>query len=178
MIVIGIDPGLTATGFACLRAGLVGDRPGLVEAGVIRLGRGGVAARLAELERDLALVLTRAKPTAACVESLFSHFAHPRTAVSMAHARGVILLVCQRAGIRLVELPPAAVKKAVTGTGRATKTQVQAAVMEHLGLAGPAPPPDAADALAIAICGCRRLSLSSTAVLDGAHPVSMPSAQP
>lgn len=157
VVVIGVDPGLTATGFGCLEAVGPWERWRLVEAGVIRLGSGSLPARLAELERDLTEVMRRVGPQSACVEALFSHYAHPRTAVSMAHARGVVLLCCQRADVPVVEVPPAEVKKAVTGHGRATKAQIQSAVMSLLGLQGAPPPADAADALALAWCAGQRL---------------------
>lgn len=111
-----------------------------------------------ELERDLLDLIDRVRPSCVCVESLFAHYGHPRTAIVMGHARGVILLAAARAGLRVLELPPAEVKKSVTGNGRASKEQMQEAVAVLLGLASVPEPSDVADAIGIAVCGSRRLS--------------------
>lgn len=158
MIALGIDPGLSATGYAAIRldSGGFGDAV-IIEAGVFRLDRRGtIPGRLRELEGDLEALIERTAPCCACVESLFAHYGHPRTAISMAHARGVILLTLAKAGLPLVEVPPTTVKKAVTGNGRASKAQVQAAVMQTLGLRERPEPADVADAMALALCGLRR----------------------
>ncbi|MFN0132669.1 MAG: crossover junction endodeoxyribonuclease RuvC [Phycisphaerales bacterium] len=179
MRVLGIDPGLRITGYACVEG--AGRR--LVEAGVIRLGGGAakrgekggardasggagdraraselLAARLMELDADVREVLERLKPEAAAVEALFAHYKHPATAIGMAHARGVILLNVRRAGIRLVEFRPNAVKKFLTGHGHAGKVQMQDAVRDRLGLSARPEPADVADAIAIALCGSWRLA--------------------
>lgn len=162
MLTLGIDPGLAFTGYACVEA-----KPreriefSIIEAGVFRLDRReSVSARLAELEADLAALIDRHHPACICVESLFAHYSHPRTAITMAHARGVILLTAEKSALPLIEIPPASVKKAVTGNGRATKAQVQFAVAALLGLAAAPEPADVADAIAVALCGARRFALS------------------
>ena len=152
MRVLGIDPGTRLTGFGCVEGDVA--RPTIVDAGVFRLvpksGKApSVADRLAELERDMCELLERVNPEAAAVEALFSHYKHPATAVVMAHARGVILLCLKRAGVGVIELPPASVKRAMTGSGAAGKAQVQAAVASVFRLPGPPEPADVADALAI-----------------------------
>ena len=161
MRIVGIDPGLRLTGFACLEARDGEVLPRIVEAGVFRLSRGQrpppVSARLVELERDLCELLDRVSPSAVAVEGLFSHYRHPATAVVMGHARGVILLAIERAGLELVELKPKEVKVAMTGSGAAGKAQMQQAVASVFGLAEPPEPPDVADAIAIALAGHRRL---------------------
>ncbi|MEO1130415.1 MAG: crossover junction endodeoxyribonuclease RuvC [Planctomycetota bacterium] len=166
MRVLGIDPGLQLTGFGCLDFdGGWEQTPRLVDAGVIRLKPGdSISSRLSVLERDLRELMEELTPQAACVEALFSHYAHPRTAVTMAHARGVILLTLQRAGVELVELPPAEVKKALTGSGRASKEQMQAAIAAVLSLPSQPEPPDVADALGVAMAGARRLHARGVAV--------------
>ena len=166
MKVLGIDPGLAITGYACVEPRCP-DVPGadlqLIEAGCFRFNaRFSVSARLVELERDLDAVLHRLSPDVMSVESLFSHSRHPRTAIIMAHARGVILLVAQRAGVPVVELPPAEVKKALTGSGRATKAQVQQAVAAQFNLVELPEPPDIADAIAVALCGLTRSEADQT----------------
>lgn len=159
MRVVGIDPGLRLTGYGCID--LVSARPILVEAGVVRLADSGplpsVSDRLDELERDLSEMLDRLRPQAVGVEGLFAHYKHPATAVVMAHARGVALLAIRRRGLDLVELKPAEVKKSITGTGRASKEQVQRAVQQVFALPSLPEPPDVADALAIAVCAAQRM---------------------
>lgn len=160
MRMLGIDPGLSITGFACLRAPsptALSSEIEVLEAGCFRFSRRlSVSARLAELETDLVALVERIEPTCMSVESLFAHVRHPQTAITMAHARGVILLVAQRASLPIVELPPAEVKKALTGNGRATKAQVQRAVASQLRLEQVPEPPDVADAIAVALCGLTR----------------------
>ncbi|MBX3322271.1 MAG: crossover junction endodeoxyribonuclease RuvC [Phycisphaeraceae bacterium] len=164
MRVIGIDPGLRITGYACIDAD--SRRPTLVEAGVIRLVSGSalpsISHRLEELSRDLGALLDRLQPHAVAVEGLFAHYKHPATAVVMAHARGVALLAIHARSLTLLELKPAEIKKAVTGTGRATKLQVQRAVQNVFSLPTLPEPPDVADALAIALCARERLSNSAS----------------
>ena len=158
MVTLGIDPGLSITGYAAIRAnsqGYAGVE--VIEAGVFRFDRRQkIPTRLAELEKDLTALIERTGAGCICVESLFAHFGHPRTAIIMAHARGVILLTAAKFRLPLVEVPPATVKKAVTGNGRATKAQMQYAVATVLGLASLPKPVDVADAIAVALCGSRR----------------------
>lgn len=149
------------TGYGCVQ-GAVG-RERLVEAGVFRLvGTGeaapSVASRLGELDRDLRELLERVRPEAVGVEALFSHYRHPATAVVMGHARGVLLLAAQRAGVRIVEVRPAAVKKSLIGHGAASKEQMQRAIQARFGLAEPPRPHDVADALAVALYARGRLA--------------------
>ena len=86
------------------------------------------------------------------MEQLFAHYDHPRTAILMAHARGVILLAATENGLPVVSYAPTRIKKTVTGHGRATKDQVQRTIQRELGLAELPDPPDVADALAVALC--------------------------
>lgn len=158
MRVLGVDPGLRLTGYALIDAQRdhpTGD-PTLEEAGVIRLPVGrSVADRLVELDQDLREIIHRLRPDAVCVEALFAHYKRPATAIVMGHARGVILLAARSAGLPIAEVPPAKVKKSLTGFGRAGKEQVQLAVQAQLRLAEPPRPPDVADAIAIALCAAR-----------------------
>ncbi|MEM8758452.1 MAG: crossover junction endodeoxyribonuclease RuvC [Planctomycetota bacterium] len=164
MRVLGIDPGTRVTGYGCIEpAPRLGARPKLIEAGVVRLaGRDHtppLGARLIELERDLVEMLGRLRPDVVCIESLFSNPKHPGTVITMAHARGVILLAASRSVGEVVEVPPAEVKRAVAGSGKAEKSQMQSSVQRVLGLAEPPSPADVADALAIAICVGQRRGL-------------------
>lgn len=171
MRVLGIDPGLRLTGYACLETTRAGEVPRIIEAGVFRLIRSArgtstisrvsrsapsVSARLLELDRDLNELILRVKPDHVAVESLFAHYKHPATAIIMGHARGVILLAIRRAGIPLLEFKPNLVKKSLTGHGHADKGQMQRSVQTLFNLAEPPSPPDVADAIAIALCACRR----------------------
>lgn len=154
---LGIDPGLRITGYGCVD-GARGE-PRLVEAGVIRLAtaeKESISDRLLELDRDIGEMIERLKPEAVAVEGLFAHYKHPATAITMGHARGVILLAIRRADLRLVELKPNEIKKFLTGNGHANKGQMQAAVQTRLKLAAMPEPPDVADAIAIAMCAASR----------------------
>ena len=161
MRILGIDPGLQRTGFGLIE--VADDDPAgpatLLDAGVFRLtAKDPVPARLLQLETDLRDFLDETRPDAAGVEALFAHYAHPRTAITMAHARGVILLTLRRAGVCLLELPPNEVKKSLTGHGHASKHQIQRAVAGILALPELPEPPDVADALAIALCAAGRIA--------------------
>lgn len=159
--VLGVDPGLRLTGYGCVDWSAGARRPALVEAGVVRLVTRGaalpsVADRLGTLDAEFGALLAELKPEAVAIEGLFSHYKHPSTAVVMAHARGVLMLGARRAGVGIVELKPAAVKKALVGHGNASKRQMQSAIQELFGLAEVPKPPDVADALAIAVCAAHR----------------------
>ena len=169
--VLGIDPGLRLTGYACLeQADAAVETPALIEAGVFRLTQrahaddgsiaksaASVSARLVELDHDFREALGRLRPEVVAVESLFAHYKHPATAIVMGHARGVLLLAIRQAGCRLVELKPNEIKKSLTGHGHASKAQMQSAVQAQFNLAEPPEPPDIADAIAIALCAARRM---------------------
>ena len=167
MRVLGIDPGLRLTGYACLDdlgTTATGERARILEAGVFRLGQGGASARsvserLGELDRDFRELLARHTPDAVAIESLFAHYKHPATAIVMGHARGVLLLAVRQAGGRLLEFKPALVKKGMTGHGMADKPRMQRAVQACFNLDAPPSPPDVADAIAIAWCALRRVQL-------------------
>lgn len=164
MRVLGIDPGLRLTGYAVVdaAAALSGGRrePRLVEAGVIRLdAQQSVERRLGELWDDLSRVVDEHRPDVLAVEKLFAHYNHPRTAIIMAHGRGIVLLLAQQRGLRVAHLAATEVKKAVTGHGHASKGQVQRAIAVHFGLDEPPSPPDVADAMAIALCHAWRVGV-------------------
>jgi crossover junction endodeoxyribonuclease RuvC len=154
--VLGVDPGLLRTGYALLdRAGAPREAR-LIEAGVIRLPRErSLPDRLIELEKSLATIIGSARPNILACEELYAHYRHPRTAILMAHARGVILALAARCGLRVLPVAATNVKKLLTGNGHAGKRQVQAAVAATLGLPALPEPPDVADAIAIALCGLR-----------------------
>jgi crossover junction endodeoxyribonuclease RuvC len=156
MRILGIDPGLQLTGYGVIEHHLL--RPRLVDGGVIRLNaRTPIAARLVELERELEGIFAEHTPEVCAVEQLYAHYAHPRTAILMGHARGVIMLVAERHGVRLKEFAANRIKQSLTGHGHASKLQMQRAIQAIWNLAEPPSPPDVADALAIALCAGRHL---------------------
>ncbi len=163
MRVLGIDPGLRLTGYGCVEAGPGSEA--CIEAGVIRVPQGKpMETRLAALHAPLCELIAELRPDHVVVESVFAHRLRGQTAMLMGHARGVILLAIANAGLEAHELAPAEVKKAVAGSGRADKVQMQHAVASQLGLAEVPQPADAADALALALCGLRRLSGPATSM--------------
>jgi crossover junction endodeoxyribonuclease RuvC len=152
--VLGIDPGLQVTGYAVVEAR--GRAPFVCEAGIIRsaLARGttDMAPRLRTLYDGIVEVVEQFRPGVMVVEQLFAHYDHPRTAILMAHARGVIFLAGARRNLPVVSYNATRIKKTITGSGRASKEQVQHAIRRELGLARLPEPPDVADALAAALC--------------------------
>lgn len=160
--VLGIDPGLRLTGYG-LVALTHGDlEPQLVEAGVIRLdAKLSIEDRLAQLHTDLMETIEQLQPNRLAVERLYAHYKHPRTAILMAHARGVILLAARQHGISIEHLPSTTVKRAITGYGHASKHQVQRAVQAQCRLPELPNPPDVADAIGIAITLARRLAIDN-----------------
>lgn len=150
MIVLGIDPGTATTGYGVVK----GDGPtlvSLVECGVIRTRpRDPLSARLREIHDGVAELLARHKPDALSVEDVF-YAKNVRTTVVLGHARGVVLLAGEQAGVDIHELPPAEIKKAVVGTGAATKEQVQFMIARLLRLKSAPQPSDAADGVAAAL---------------------------
>jgi crossover junction endodeoxyribonuclease RuvC len=149
--ILGIDPGLNVTGYGVLEVSAGNLR--LCEAGVVR-GRshGTLAGRLAEIHAGVREVIASLQPAVMALEELYSHYARPRTAILMGHARGVICLAAAQAGIAVVPYSATQIKRILTGSGRAPKSQIQRAIQYELGLAQLPEPPDVADALAVALC--------------------------
>jgi crossover junction endodeoxyribonuclease RuvC len=128
----------------------------VVEAGVLSTQGRDLGARLLQLHRDVEALLRDLRPDVVVLEDVFAHARFPRTAIELGHARGVLCAVAAAAGVRTVTLAPAAVKHAVTGSGRASKPQVQTALRRLLGLRA-LRNAHAADALALAYTGLLRL---------------------
>ncbi len=149
--ILGIDPGLNITGYGVLD--VCEGKLKLVEAGVVRgRCRNSLTRRVADIHEGVAEVIAALQPSVLALEQLYSHYNRPRTAILMGHARGVICLAGAQAGIPVVHYPSTQIKRILTGSGRATKLQMQRAIMHELGLLQPPEPPDIADALAIALC--------------------------
>ncbi len=151
MRILGIDPGLNVTGYGVLEVGR--DGPRLCEAGVVHgKTRNSLTARLAQIHDGVADVVASFRPDVMALEELYSHYKRPRTAILMGHARGVICLAATQAGVPVVHYSATQIKKILTGSGRAPKSQVQRAIQHELKLDQLPEPPDVADALAIALC--------------------------
>lgn len=150
MRIIGIDPGLHATGYGIIGASAEGLR--LVAAGAFHpSSRKPLAIRLGELYEGLRQVIVAHRPQVMALESVYTHHAYLTTAASMAHARGVICLLGAQHGMTLAEYLPTRVKKALTGYGTASKEQVSRAVGMWLNVGASSWDSDVTDALALAI---------------------------
>lgn len=148
--VLGIDPGLSRCGYGAVRRS--GGAVVAVVFGVLRTDRDApLPERLAALEADLDALVGEVRPSALAVERILFQ-ANVRTAISVGQASGLALAVAARANVPVTHYSPNEVKLAVTGSGTAGKAQVQEMVARLLGLASPPSPPDAADALALALC--------------------------
>ena len=152
-LVLGIDPGTAVTGFGVVERGERG-RVTLVECGVIRTAADRpLATRIRDIYEGVAELIERHRPSAISVEDVF-HGKNSRTALSLGHARGVILLAAALRDLPISEYTAVEIKKAVTGTGRATKDQVGFMVQQQLRLRSAPAPADAADGVAAALCHC------------------------
>lgn len=151
MKILGIDPGLNITGYAVLAVASGG--PQLIEAGVVRVSAGrAIETRIAELFRGVEETIALLEPDVMALEEVYSHYQRPKTAILMGHARGAICLAAARAEIPVFHYAATQVKRILTGSGRAPKSQMQQAICRELELLEPPQPPDVADALAIALC--------------------------
>jgi len=148
--VLGIDPGTAACGFGVVRGG-PGRPATLIECGVVRTtARNPLPARLLVLADAISDLLERHEPDVLALENVF-HGRNARSALVLGHARGVVMVVAARRGLDIAEITPAEVKRAVTGTGAASKDQVGMMVARLLRLASAPSPADAADGVAIAL---------------------------
>jgi crossover junction endodeoxyribonuclease RuvC len=147
--VLGIDPGLTATGYGVIDAEASGAR--MVACGVLRTRpREPRAIRLARIHDHVAALLLEHGATELAIEQQFVA-ENVRSAMAIGEARAAAMVAAARAGVPVHEFPPAAVKEAVAGWGGAPKEQVRQMVMVHLGLSEAPHPMDVSDALAIAL---------------------------
>ena len=161
MRVLGVDPGLQCVGYGIIEfnnssfyrpARGRDQRLRLIEAGVIRTSSKDVITnRLKKIYEGLNQVIQARQPDVLVLEELYSSYKNPKTAIMMAHARGVICLVAAEGNIKVIGYAPRKVKKAITGAGAARKTQMQRVIKETLALKVLPTPHDVADALAMAI---------------------------
>jgi len=169
MIVLGIDPGTAVTGYGVVHGERMGT-PRLVECGIIRTrARDPLANRLQEIHDGVVELIQRHRPDAMAIEDVF-YARNVRTTVVLGHARGVVLLAAANAKLIIAEYPPAEIKKAVVGTGAATKEQVQFMVTRLLRLKTPPQPADASDGVAAALAYIMRLGAPS---IDSAIEISL-----
>jgi crossover junction endodeoxyribonuclease RuvC len=150
MFVLGIDPGVSRCGYGCVESGAGLGRA--VAVGVLTTPPSDpLPDRLAALAVDLERLIADLRPEVVAVERLFFQ-ANTRTAMSVGQASGLVLAAAARAGCTVAQYTPQQVKQAVAGYGAAGKEQVQRMVQSLLGLPEVPKPPDAADALALALC--------------------------
>ncbi len=151
MIIAGIDPGLGITGYGVIESS--NGEFGLLEAGVIRSGRKmDLAEKLVNLYDSLCNIFSEYNPESVSIEEVYSHYNHPRTAVVMGHARGVIVLAAAKKNISINQYSATRIKKAATGNGRASKMQVQQMIQRIFNIDTASYPDDVSDALAAALC--------------------------
>ena len=149
MRILGIDPGTGILGFGVID--IIKGKPVMLDAGVIRTPvHEDDSVRLQTIFQELTDIIVETKPDQMAVEKLF--FArNVTTAITVAQARGVVLLAGRQAGLELFEYTPLQIKMAITGYGKADKKQVQEMVRLHLNLTEVPKPDDCADALAAAL---------------------------
>ncbi len=155
MRILGIDPGLSITGYGIIE---------ITDQGLVCLGYGGIKApsasvfaeKLLAIHQRLKDVIEEYQPDFCAVEDIFYH-RNKKTAIVMGHARAVAILAAAQQDIPVSEYSPREVKMAIVGYGAASKTQVQAMVKNILKMPEIASPADAADALAVALCHYHRI---------------------
>jgi crossover junction endodeoxyribonuclease RuvC len=156
--ILGIDPGLNTTGYgvvatAAERTAVTGAvKVRLLEAGIVRSRGDNAVQKVKEIYDGVKEVIENFRPDVLAMEQLYTHYDRPTTAILMGHARGCICLAAAQAGIVVVSYEATKIKKILTGSGRASKEQVQRAVKLELNLDTYPEPPDVADALAVALC--------------------------
>jgi len=148
---VGVDPGTAVTGYGVVSRGDDGS-PTLLECGVIRTSANEpLPDRIREIFLGVTEIIDRFQPDSVAVEDVFQG-KNVRSALTLGHARGAILLAAALKGLPIAEYSPREIKKAVVGTGSATKDQVGYMVQRHLRLKTPPAPADAADGVAAALC--------------------------
>ncbi|QDU79558.1 Crossover junction endodeoxyribonuclease RuvC [Polystyrenella longa] len=150
---LGIDPGLNRTGYSLLQVPPGGRQPILLEGGIIRSTASlTLAERVVEIGTGLEEILEEFEPDMMGIEQVFTAFKNPKSALMLAHARGAILYVAASRQMTIVHYTPTQIKKMLTGSGKASKEQIQHAVTFELKLEQIPEPNDVADATAVALC--------------------------
>ncbi|MFH0827030.1 MAG: crossover junction endodeoxyribonuclease RuvC [Candidatus Omnitrophota bacterium] len=149
MVILGIDPALTVTGYGVIQ---VGTKVSLVEAGIIVTSpKEKLTGRLSKIYRGVSKLISDTKPDVVVLEKLYAHYRHPMTVYLLGQARGVIVLACATKNTSLVEYAATRVKKAIVGKGLASKYQVQRMIASVLQLSIVPKYTDVTDALALAM---------------------------
>ena len=162
MTIFGIDPGSDRTGYGCVETD--GSRHHLVVSGaIISTSRTAFPEKLLKIHNGLTALLRQCRPDCVAIENVF-HGINPQSALKLGHARGVAMLTAVEAGLPVFEYSPAEIKRAVVGSGRAEKHQIQHMVTLLLQLARVPTPHDAADALAVAICHAHSATPARSAI--------------
>ena len=150
MRILGIDPALRVTGYGVIERR--GQSVALIEAGVVSpTPNGPLERRLAILHEGISALIAQTTPDVVVIEELYTTYKNPMTAILMGHARGVMCLASAQAGVPVQTLGHAHVKRALVGSGSASKNQVNAMVTRLLKLRVAPKPNDVSDALAIAL---------------------------
>jgi crossover junction endodeoxyribonuclease RuvC len=154
MKILGIDPGIGRCGFAILEQ--TSKKIEMRQCGCIVTNVGDPEpTRLFEIKKDLSSIIEKWQPDKVAIESLF-FISNQKTAISVAQARGVVIVTCAEAGLPIIDITPLQVKMSVTGFGKADKKQIQTMIVKLLNLKKIPKPDDAADAVAIAWAGIGR----------------------
>jgi len=149
--ILGLDPGLAVSGYGAIET--IGPRLALCEAGTISTESSQpLEQRLLKIHEELDELFAELRPDVAAVEELYANYNHPRTAILMGHARGVLFLVAAARGVPVVSYSATRIKSFLTGNGHASKGQMQRMVEQTLSLDRPPKPDHVADALAAALC--------------------------
>ncbi|KAA3636062.1 MAG: crossover junction endodeoxyribonuclease RuvC [Calditrichaeota bacterium] len=156
MRILGLDPGLNITGYGILER--EDGNIKIVEAGIIKPNsKLPLENRLLELGDELDNIISQFKPDLIAIEELYSHYGHPKTAIIMGHARGILFYKAAESKIAVTSYASTKIKNSLTGNGRASKQQVQYMVTSTLNLTQLPEPADVADALAVALCHLRTI---------------------
>ncbi len=151
IVIVGVDPGLHITGYGVLKS--IGHDSRVLEAGIIKTDKKGLFEnKLKEIFEETGKIIEQYQPDYIAVEELYSHYSHPKTAIIMGHARGIIFLQASRHNIPVNSYASTRIKKSLTGNGRASKSQMQKMIKVALKLSEDIFSPDTADALAAALC--------------------------
>lgn len=153
MIILGVDPGFAIVGWSVIESVNGNVRP-IAFGAITTPAHTAIEARLNMIECDLVSIIEKYKPDEMAIEELFFN-TNITTGIAVAEARGVILCVAYKHGVKISEYTPLQVKQAVVGYGRAEKKQVIAMITSLMKLEKPPKPDDTADAIAIAICHAR-----------------------
>ena len=151
MIILGVDPGLQITGYGVLESN--GHKTDVREAGIIKTSAGdNFEKKLDEIFSEIGKIIKQYKPDYVAIEELYSHYAHPKTAIIMGHARGMVFLQASKNKVPIISYSATRIKKSLTGNGRASKAQMRKMIKSTLKLKESIASPDTADALAAALC--------------------------